>query len=125
MSSSELSFLLVVFVLPLLIGAAVMLFTWGATREPRVRRAVAGAIAGSILLVIASAFLGLCGLGENRSELFNERCSGGTPNLPLLGIPVLFLAAFGASRWHEELFWALGALTLAVAIVVPWELLDV
>ena len=89
MSRSELSFLLVVFVLPLLIGAAVMLFTWGTTREPRVRRAVAGAVAGSILLVIASAFLGLCGLGENRSELFNERCSGGTPNLPLLGIPIL------------------------------------
>ncbi len=125
MSRSELSFLLVVFVLPLLIGAAVLLFTWGTTEEARTRRAVAGAVAGAILLIIASAFFSLCGLGENRSDLFNERCSGGTPNLPLLGIPVLFLAAFGASRWHEELFWALGALALAVAVVVPWKLFDV
>jgi len=125
MSGSGLSFLLAVFVLPVLVGAGILLTTWGATSAPRTRWAVAGAVGGSILLVIASAFLSLCGLGENRSDLFHDRCSGGTPNLPLLGIPVLFLAAFGASRWNEGLFWALGALTLLVAIVAPWKLLDV
>lgn len=125
MSGSELSFLLAIFVLPVLIGSAVLFTTWGTTQQTRTRRAVAGAVAGSVLLVIAAGFLSLCGLGENRSDLFHDRCRGGTPNLPLLGIPVLFLAAFGASRWHEGMFWALGALTLAVAILAPWKLLDV
>ena len=125
MSKLAQTYLLAFFVLPILIGVAVLFFTWAATRETRTRRAVAGAVAGSILLVVAAALHNLCGLAENRSDLFNERCSGATPDLPFLGIPVLFLAAFGASRWNEGLFWALGALGLLAALVVPWKLLDV
>jgi len=106
---------------PLLIGAA----AWGlvsvANPERRVRVAFAWAIGGGVALAYGSLVLSLCGLSENVTRLYAQRCTSGTPRWPLLGIPVLLVIAFAARRVRRGGYlWILGAAVFLVALLAPW-----
>jgi hypothetical protein len=109
---------------PLVVGAA-LIWLARSLDDRGARRAFTWAIVGSVILAIESSLLTICGIAENRSELYNDRCEGGTPFLPLLGIPFLLLTAVAYARTRVTLLWVVGIAGFVVALVVPWELLSV
>ena len=62
---------------------------WNSTERGLTRWVPLWALLAVLFLGLWTLFLQLCGLGENRSDLYNARCQGGTKYLPLLGIPLL------------------------------------
>lgn len=80
------------------------------------------------VLLVAVLWFGvqLCGLGENRSELYQERCgSGFIHTFPLFGFVVLGVGIASAKRTQQ--YWlAWVVLTLAlVPGLIAWKLLSV
>jgi hypothetical protein len=109
-------------------GGALIVYVFAWSDDKALRVAVLLAIAGCALLAIDSFLMTLCGLAENRSDLYNARCEGGVPALPLAGIPVLILLAVAAIRLGPSwrlLGLAFGGVTVAACVYVPWALLQV
>jgi hypothetical protein len=110
--------------LPPLAGFGLGCIVWGATDDREIRQVATVVIVASVLLAWAACLLHLCGLAENRSELYDARCGGGTPDRPLLGIPVLMAIGLAAIRWRSPLWWLLGLAAFLGAIAVPWQMLS-
>jgi hypothetical protein len=123
-----------VLIVALIAGAFYLVAIWEWTRELEdawgVRFSAIWAIGAIVLLIVASGYLSLCGISENRSELFNERCEGGTPSLSLYGIPLVVLAPFvrrflpGGDEWTFVVAIAVAGI-VATAVAVPMRLLSV
>jgi hypothetical protein len=113
----------------LITGPVYLVSIWRWTRDLADARSVRflaiGALVGSIVLFIAAALNGLCGIAENRSELFYERCEGSVPYIPLYAIPLLLAAPFLRRFVPGALIWGAGAVVVFVGIVVPLQLLSV
>jgi hypothetical protein len=109
-------------VLAVVAAVALLSLIWISTEDQLTRKAFAFAISASLLLVLETFALGLCGLGENRSALYESRCSGGVPFLPLIGAPVLLLLAAGTRKFgHGRAAWIL---VFAASAILPWALLS-
>ncbi len=80
----------------------------------------------ALIVAVLWIFVQLCGLGENRSELYNHRCGSALyTQLPLLGFVVLGVGLAAAKR-IEKRWPAWAGLGLAlVPGVAAWGLLSV
>src|SRR6185503_17484191 len=96
---------------------------WGSTADRRIRRLYLVFACASVVLAYETFFLQLCGLAEGRSELYRSRCNGGTPFLPLLGVPVLLAIAVAASRAKSSGFLLGGTVIFLISFLVPWALI--
>jgi hypothetical protein len=76
----------------LLTGAAYLTAVWLSTESRAIRFWAIWAVVGSIVLGIATILTTACGLAENRSELYYERCEGSVPYIPLYAIPLQLLS---------------------------------
>ncbi len=81
-----------------------------------------------IALIAAFLWLGvqICGLGENRSELYNDRCRSVVyRNLPLLGFVVLGLGTATAKLMAKRrLAWVVLLMALIPGLIT-WKLFSV
>jgi hypothetical protein len=114
----------------LVTGAGYLVAIWRWTRDVAdargVRQAAIWAVAGSIVLGIIAIILNTnCELAENGSDLFNERCEGSTPDIPLYVIPLLLVAPFLRRSMSGPLLWFMGAMVVVVAVTISGELLSV
>lgn len=106
-------------------GAAYLRALWLSTESRAVRCWAIWAVVGSIVLGIATILTTACGLAENRSELYYERCEGSVPYIPLYAIPLLLTAPFLRRFMPGALLFAAGGLLVAAAIAIPMQLLSV
>lgn len=112
--------------LPLILGVAAFVMIALVPHEAfRLKYAYLWVVPASILLAYAGAFLGLCGLAENRSDLYNARCESSVPWWPLLGIPVLCLLPLAFRRMPGVFVWAVGAFVVLLSVYVPLKMLSV
>lgn len=108
------------------VGSAAYLVTvWLSTDSKPIRFWAILAVVGSLILGIAAIVTSACNLAENRSALFYDRCEGSIPYIPLYAIPVLLGAPILRRFVSGAVVFGLGSLLLAVAVVVPLELLSV
>ncbi|MFL5833240.1 MAG: hypothetical protein ACJ76B_04580 [Solirubrobacterales bacterium] len=107
-------------------GAAYLTLVWSTTESREIRFWAVWAVVGSLLLGIAWVFASLCGLAENRSELFYERCEGSVPYIPLYAIPPLLVMPF-LRRFLSAPAVLLAGILLVVVVgfLIPKELLSV
>jgi len=82
-------------------------------------------VVGCLLLGIAWIFASLCGLAENRSELFYDRCDGSVPYIPLYAIPPMLAMPFLRRFISGPAVLMLGVLLVVAAFAIPNELLSV
>jgi hypothetical protein len=85
-------------------------------------------VAGCIALAITLFWFGvqLCGVAENRSELFNDRCgSVFYRQIPLLGFVVLGIGLGVAKALQKRWFAWVGLLLALVPGLLTWELFSV
>lgn len=115
--------LIIRLVLPICVAIGFGCLVWGKTADPRIHRIYVAFACASVILAYETFFLQLCGLGEGRSELYQARCSGGTPFLPLFGVPALALIAVGASRSKSGSYLLAGVAIFLVSFIVPWALI--
>jgi hypothetical protein len=107
-------------------GVAVYLTAaWLSTESRAVLVLAICAVIASIVLVLAAGLIGLCGLAENRSELFDQRCEGSVPYIPLYTIPLVLAVPFLRRFASGALLLVMGGLLVAAAIVIPLRLLSV
>lgn len=106
-------------------GAAYLAAVWLSTESRAIRFWAIWAVVGSLVLLIATAFISLCGTAENNSELFHERCEGSIPYIPLYATPLLLAAPLLRRFVSGTLVLLVGALLVAAAIAVPLQLLSV
>lgn len=106
-------------------GAAYVAAVWLATKSRAIRFWAIWALVGSVVLFIATLLTTLCGLAENRSELFHERCEGSIPYIPLYAIPMLLAAPFLRRFVSGAVVLSLGGALIAAAIIIPLQLLSV
>jgi hypothetical protein len=114
-----------VVLLAVAIGVAYLAFVWATTESREIRFWAGCAVAGSVVLCLAAIFSSLCGIAENRSELFYERCEGSVPYIPLYGIPALLATPFLRRSLSGPAVLMVGIVIVLVAITVPKELLSV
>lgn len=114
-----------VFVLAGVSGGAYLAAVWLSTESRAIRVWAIWAVVGSIVLGIATILALFCGLLENRSELFHERCDGSVPYIPLYAVPLLLAAPFLRRFVPGALLGVAGGFLIAVAIAVPLRLLSV
>jgi len=106
-------------------GAAYLTLVWSITESKEIRFWAVWAVVGSLLLGIAWVFASLCGLAENRSELFYDRCDGSVPYIPLYAIPAMLAMPLLRRFISGPAVLMLGALLIVVAFAIPKELLSV
>jgi hypothetical protein len=106
-------------------GAAYLTLVWSTTESREIRFWAIWALVGSLLLGIAWIFASLCGLAENRSELFYDRCDGTVPYIPLYAIPPMLAMPFLRRFISGPAVLMLGVLLVLVGFAVPKELLSV
>jgi hypothetical protein len=112
----------------LLIGggiAAYLAIVWAVTASRAIRRFAVLAVIASVVLGLASTFYTLCGIAENRSELFYERCEGSVPYMPLYAVPLLLAAPVLRRFISGGLLLMMIAVVVVVAIAIPKQLFDV
>ncbi len=109
--------------LPLVLGAGMLCFVFASTDDPRTRKILVAVTIGSVILALEPFYLGLCGLAEGQSDLYQSRCEGGTPFLPLLGVPPLLAIGFAAARWRSASLIVVGMAIFLTAFIVPWALI--
>lgn len=106
-------------------GAAYLAAVWLSTESRAIRFWAIWAVVGSLVLLIATAFISLCGIAENRSELYNSRCEGSVPYIPMYAIPLLLatpiLRHFVSGAW----LLVVEGFLVAAAIATPLQLLSV
>lgn len=111
-----------------LIGAGIAAYVtavWLSTESRAIRFWAIWAVVGSIILGIAAILTGFCGIAENRSELFQERCEGSVPYIPLYAIPLLLLTPILRRFVPGALLLVVDVLLIAAAIAIPSQLLSV
>lgn len=106
-------------------GAAYLATVWLSTESRAIRFWAVWAVVGSLLLFIAAALTSLCGIAENRSELYNSRCEGSVPYIPLYAIPLLLAAPLLRRYMSGGLLLIMGCLVVVAAIAIPLKLLSV
>ncbi|HET7417927.1 MAG TPA: hypothetical protein VFJ61_09920 [Solirubrobacterales bacterium] len=106
-------------------GVAYLALVWFGTESKEIRFWAIWAVVGSILLCLAAAVATSCGIAENRSDLFNERCNGSVPYIPLYAIPPLLATPFLRRFVSGPAVLMVGAAILVVAIALPERLLSV
>jgi hypothetical protein len=106
-------------------GAAYLIVVWLSTESRPIRLCAIWAVVGSIMLGIAAILTTACGLAENRSELFYERCEGSIPYMPLYAIPLLLAAPILRRFVPGAFLLVVGAFLVAAAIAIPLQLLSV
>ena len=106
-------------------GAAYLTAVWLSTESRAIRFWATGAVVGSIVLGIATILTTACGLAENRSELYYERCEGSVPYIPLYAIPLLLAAPFLRRVVPGASLLVVGGFLVAAAIAIPLQLLSV
>lgn len=112
----------------LMVGAGVAAYlkvVWLATESRAIRLWAIWALLGSVVLFFDAMTNTLCGMAENRSELFNERCDSGVPYIPLYGIPLLLTAPLLRHYLSGAVVFALWAIVIATAIAIPMHLFSV
>ena len=77
------------------------------------------------MLFLDAVLNGFCGIAENRSELFYERCEGPAPNLPLYAIALVLAAPFLRRFVSGALVFMVGALLVLFPILISAQLLSV
>jgi hypothetical protein len=117
--------LLAVVLLAVASGAAYLAFVWFITESREIRFWAIWALAGSVLLAFAAILTSLCGIAENRSELFNERCEGSVPYIPMYAIPALLATPFLRRFLSGPAVLMVGILLVVLAIAIPKRLLAV
>lgn len=106
-------------------GAGYLTAVWLNTESRAIRFWAVSAVIGSIVLGIAAILTTACGLAENRSELYYQRCEGSVPYIPLYAIPLL-LATPVLRRFAPGAFvLAVDAFLVGAAIAIPLQLLSV
>jgi hypothetical protein len=98
---------------------------WSSTESRAIRFWAVWAVIGSLVLGIDAVFNSLCGIAENRSELFYERCEGSVPYIPLYAVPLLLAAPILRNYVSGFSLLAMGVLVIAVAMMVPMQLFSV
>ncbi len=106
-------------------GAVYLTAVWRSTESRAIRVWAIWAVVGSIALGIDAILNTACGIAENRSELFYERCEGSVPYIPLYAVPLLLAAPFLRRFVPGALLLVAGGFLVAVAIAVPMHLLSV
>lgn len=106
-------------------GAVYLAFVWFSTESREIRFWAIWAVVGSVVLGFAAILATICGIAENRSELFYERCEGSVPYIPLYAIPLLLATPFLRRFLSGLSVLIVGALLVVVAIAVPEKLLSV
>jgi hypothetical protein len=106
-------------------AAAYLKVVWLSTESREIRISAIWALVGSLVLGLDFIFNSLCGLAENRSELFQERCEGSTPYIPLYVIPLLLAAPILRRFAPGGTVLMIGAVLVVTAILVPLQLLSV
>lgn len=108
------------------LGAAAYLKIVSLSTESRAIRLWAiWALVGSAVLGFDAIFNSLCGIAENRSELFYERCEGSVPYIPLYAIPLLLIVPLLRRYVSGAVVLGLGILIIATAIAIPMHLFSV
>jgi hypothetical protein len=111
-----------------LIGAAIAAYltaVWLSTKSRAILFWAIWAVVGSAVLLIAAILTAFCGIAENNSDLFRERCEGSIPYIPLYAIPLLLAIPFLRRVLPGVLLLVIGVLLIAVAIAIPEHLLSV
>jgi len=106
-------------------GAAYLAFVRSCTESREIRFWAAWALAGCVVLCLAAILNSFCGIAENRSELFYERCHGSVPYMPLYAIPPLLAIPFLRRFLAGPMVLMAGALLIVVAIAIPNQMFDV
>ncbi len=106
-------------------GAGYLAFVRFCTESREVRFWAVWALVGCVVLCLAAIFNSLCGIAENRSELFYERCHGSVPYIPLYAIPPLLVLPFLRHFLAGPVVLMVGALLVVVAIAVPNQMFNV
>lgn len=106
-------------------GAAYLVTVWVRTESRAIRFWAIWAVVGSFMLLIAAAFISLCGIAENRSELYNSRCEGSVPYIPLYAIPLLLATPILRRFVSAPLLLVVIGLLVVAAIAIPLQLLSV
>jgi len=115
-----------VILLAIACAAAYLVLVWSSTESREIRFWAVCAVIGGLLLGIAWIFASLCGLAENRSDLFYERCEGSVPYIPLYAIPPLLLLPFLRRSLSGFAVLAIGLfLIVVVGFLIPENLLSV
>ena len=112
----------------LLIGtgvAAYLAAIWLSTDSRVIRFWAVWAVIGSVVLGITAILTTFCRITENHSELFHERCEGSVPYIPLYAIPLLLAVPFLRRFLPGGLVLTVGVLLIALAIMIPFQLLAV
>jgi hypothetical protein len=106
-------------------GAAYLATVWLSTESGATRFWAIWAVVGSVVLGIAAILTTACGIAENRSELFYERCEGPVPYIPLSAIPLLLAAPLLRRFMPGALLLVVVGFLVAAAIMIPLRLLSV
>jgi hypothetical protein len=106
-------------------GAGYLTAVWLSTDSKAIRFWAIWAVIGSIVLGIATILTTACGLAENRSELYYQRCEGSVPYIPLYAIPLLLAAPILRRFVPGTFLLVVGAFLVAAAIAIPLQLLSV
>jgi hypothetical protein len=116
---------LVVILLAIASGAAYIAAVWHSTESRAIRFWAVWALVGSAVLCIATILTTFCGIAENRSELFHERCEGSVPYIPMYAIPLLLAIPFLRRFLPGVLLLMVSVILIAAAIAIPHQLLSV
>ena len=114
----------------LILAAAVIAVVAGAIAalagRPLRTRAFGVATIATGLLAFEALYLGIvCGLAENQSVEFRERCGDGAATYPLIGVLLMYLVAASTGLESRYAWFPYGASALEVAIFLasaiwPW-----
>lgn len=107
------------------VGAVYLRAVWLCTESRAIRLWAIWALVGSVVLGIAAILTTACGIAENRSELYYERCEGSVPYMPLYAIPLLLAMPFLRRFVSGALLFVASGLLVVAAIAIPMQLLSV
>jgi hypothetical protein len=107
------------------LGVAYLAFVWAVSEEREIRFWAVLALVGSVVLGLDATLNSFCGIAENRSELFNERCEGSVPYIPLYAIPLLLAMPLLRRFLSGPAVLMVAAVLVLVAIAIPQQLLSV
>lgn len=105
--------------LPLILGASVCGLIAVSAQKGRARSAYLWIVPACVLLVYGVLLLSLCGQTSPATNLYKERCNGGVPWWPLVGIPILLLLPVVLPRLSGVLLWLLGLGVVVMSFAIP------